>query len=63
VGFYWLVDPELRTVEILELGEDGRYVVAHGASSGTIDPVPGCPGLTLDLDELWQKVDRLPAGS
>ena len=59
VRYYWLVDPELRTVEILELGEDGRYVHALGASSGTVDPIPGCEGLELDLDQLWQTVDRL----
>ena len=60
IRYYWLVDPELRTVEILELGEDGRYVHALGASSGVIDPVPGCEGLSLDLDQLWQTIDRLP---
>ena len=63
VAFYWLVDPQLRTVEIYELGGDGRYVVAHSATSGKIDPVPGCEGLVLDLDALWQKVDRLPGRS
>jgi Uma2 family endonuclease len=63
VRLYWLVDPELRTVEIFELGEDGRYVVAHVASSGTIDPIPGCAGLTLNLDELWAKIDRLPSSA
>jgi len=59
VRYYWLVDPELRTVEILELGGDGRYVHALGASFGTIDTVPGCAGLTLDLDQLWETVERL----
>ena len=61
VRWYWIVDPELRSLEILELGGDGRYVHALGATSGVIDPVPGCEGLTLDLDELWAAVDRLPA--
>ena len=59
IRYYWLVDPELRTVEVLELGGDGRYVHALGAASGTIDPVPGCEGLVLDLDELWETIDRL----
>ena len=59
IRFYWIVDPELRSLEILELGPDGRYVHTLGATSGVIDPVPGCEGLVLDLDELWETVDRL----
>ncbi len=59
IGYYWLVDPELRTLEILELGNDGRYVHALGAASGVIDPVPGCDGLTLDLDQPWETIERL----
>ncbi len=59
IRYYWIVDPELRSVEILELGSDGRYVHAAGVTSGTIDPVPGCEGPVLDVDELWATVDRL----
>ena len=59
VRFYWLVDPELRTLEILELGSDRRYIHALGASSGVLDSVPGCEGLRVDLDDLWATVDRL----
>lgn len=61
VRWYWLVDPELRSFEIWELGADARYVRACGAIGGKIDPVPGCEGLVLDLDALWAVVDELRA--
>jgi Uma2 family endonuclease len=59
VRFYWIVDPQVRTFEIYELGADGRYAVALGAAEGT-HPLPGCDGLVVDLDALWAAGDRLP---
>jgi Uma2 family endonuclease len=61
VRFYWLVDPELRSFEVWELGADGRYVRACSATSGKVERVPGCEGLVVDLDALWREVDRLLA--
>ncbi len=59
IRFYWLVDPELRSLEILELTAEGLYVHVLGATSGVLDTVPGCERLSLDLDALWAEVGRL----
>jgi hypothetical protein len=45
--------------EIFQLGPDGRYALSFTATAGTHADVPGCPGLTVDLDDLWRQVDRL----
>ena len=59
VRYYWIVDPEQQTLEIFELGGDGRYVRALGATGGTFTTVPGCAGLALALDELWREPEKL----
>ena len=61
VRWYWLVDPEARTIEILRLGDDGHYIHALDAEEGTVQ-VPGCEGLTLDLDGLWRELDERVEG-
>ena len=59
IRWYWVIDPALRSLEILELGADRRYVHALDMTDGVIEDVPGCNGLRLDLDALWAEVDRL----
>jgi Uma2 family endonuclease len=59
VAWYWLLDPQLRSLQILELDSQGRYVHVLGASTGTLEQIPGCEGLTLHLDALWAAVDSL----
>jgi Uma2 family endonuclease len=60
VKWYWLVDPAARTLQILELGAESRYVIVRNATEGVLDDVPGCPGLRLELDPLWRAIDTLP---
>jgi Uma2 family endonuclease len=59
VRFYWIADPEFRSLEIFELGADGRYARALAATEGVVAVVPGCGGLSIDLDSLWREIDRL----
>jgi Uma2 family endonuclease len=59
VRWYWLVDPELRTFEVLELGGDGRYVHAAAATGGVMEFVPGCEGLSIDVAALWAEIEDL----
>jgi len=59
VHFYWLVDPALGSLEIFELGKDNRYTKVLGETEGVITPVPGCTGLELSLNELWDDLNRL----
>jgi Uma2 family endonuclease len=59
VAWYWLLDPQLRSLEILQLDPQGRYIHVLGASMGTLETIPGCEGLTLDLDALWSAIDSL----
>lgn len=58
VRFYWLLNPDARTLEILELNAQGRYTIVETAVSGKV-AIPGCDELVLDLDQLWSEADRL----
>jgi Uma2 family endonuclease len=59
VAWYWLLDPQLRSLEVLELDAQGRYLHVLGATTGVLVEIPGCEGLTLDLDALWTAIDEL----
>lgn len=58
VPSYWLVDPALGSVEVFRRDADGNYVRAAAATDGTL-AVPGCEGLVLDVDGLWDELSRL----
>jgi Uma2 family endonuclease len=59
VRWYWIIDPQERTLELLELGTDRRYVHARSAADGIVGSIPGLEGLSLDLDALWSEVELL----
>jgi Uma2 family endonuclease len=48
---YWIVDPGVRTFEVLELSQK-RYAHALDATSGQ-KRIRGYAGLVVDLDALW----------
>jgi Uma2 family endonuclease len=52
VAWYWLVDPQAQTVEVLELraGEWMAVAVAGGQEAVALPPFEG---VTIDLSELW----------
>jgi Uma2 family endonuclease len=56
IRYYWILDPQLRSLEVFERGRSGRYTVALTATAGRTR-VPGCSGLVIDLDALWREVD------
>jgi Uma2 family endonuclease len=58
VAWYWIIDPSLQSLEIFELAA-GRYARAAHSTEGRLDGVPGCAGLQLDLDEIWNAIARL----
>jgi Uma2 family endonuclease len=58
IHFYWILDPSFQSLEIWEL-TDGRYSRAAYATEGTLTAVPGCEGLSIDLDALWKELSKL----
>jgi Uma2 family endonuclease len=59
VRYYWLVDPALGSFEVFEVNSSLNYVKLVGKTAGRVDPIPGCDGLVIELDELWSELARL----
>ena len=59
IGQYWLLDPEARILEVLRLDAQSLYEHVLGALAGVVN-IPGCDGLSLDLDALWARLGELP---
>ncbi len=59
--YYWIVDPTLRSAEVLQLDTEGRYVHVAEGTDGILNAIPGCEGLVVDLDAMWEEVDRFIA--
>jgi Uma2 family endonuclease len=59
--WYWIVDPWLRSLQIHQLDDHGRYVHVIDRTEGVVELVPGCEGLRIDLAELWREIESLGA--
>lgn len=59
VRFYWLINPALSTLEVFELLPSKRYQRVLAVTNGNVPSVPGCEGMTLDLDDVWGEVQGL----
>lgn len=52
VSEYWLVDPDARTLQRFQLGED-RYTVAEALRGDAVFKPDTFPGLLIPLADLW----------
>jgi len=57
---YWIVDPQLRTIELYAFASRTSRPSAETVSEGRARP-RGFPGLSLDLDDLWRTIDEAAA--
>lgn len=53
VAFYWIVDPEQKTVEAYELVR-GKYKQAGGGADDDAVRLPPFPKLAIPLGDVWQ---------
>jgi len=53
VPHYWIVDPDARRL-VCHRAEAGRYVASAEAEGDAMLEVPGWPGLTIAIGELWK---------
>ena len=59
VPWVWLVNPREQTSEILNLGPDGRWILAGTYSGDVPIRVPPFDAIEFDLSALW--ADAVPA--
>jgi Uma2 family endonuclease len=52
VPYYWIVDPEARTIEVCRLTTEG-YAEAERFQGDALDDIPPFPGLRLDPAAIW----------
>ncbi|MFP4600285.1 MAG: Uma2 family endonuclease [Persicimonas sp.] len=54
-GVPWLllVEPKGQVVEVLRLGEEGRYIIENSAAEDDVLTVGLFPGLEIDLSKVW----------
>jgi Uma2 family endonuclease len=57
VKYYWIVDPEERTIEAYAL-EGGRYVTAGRGAVDQVVKLPPFPALEIALAKLWHPIKR-----
>ena len=53
VPWVWLIDPDARTIEALEL-RDGRYSILATYASDEQARIPPFEAITLDVGGLWR---------
>src|SRR5262245_27545002 len=57
VKHYWILDPQLRTLDVFSLPPRARrYVHDLAEAGGRLQRIAGFPGLQVDLDALWKHV-------